>query len=109
MLFPRDVFRVPGKNKAVGFSFDCLLCDDRDAHDAALKAGWFASMYEAIAGEVAAPAPADDKPPTRAELEAEAKKLGVKLDSRNNDERLAERILEAMDAATKPAADEEEA
>jgi hypothetical protein len=33
------------------------------------------------------------------ELEAEARRLGVKLDSRNSNERLAERILEAHAAS----------
>jgi hypothetical protein len=52
----------------------------------------------APAPAVVEPVAVDESRPSRAELEEEARKLGVKLDSRNSDERLAERILEALKA-----------
>lgn len=40
--------------------------------------------------------PADDTPPTRAELEQQATILGLKFDGRTTDKRLLERITETM-------------
>lgn len=116
LAFPRTVYRSPGKTKASkGVSFDGLLVKDQDAYDEALKAGWFDSVDEAMAVAKApkatiftkedarlwdaqyAPAvilPADDRP-TRAELEAEAKRLGLSVHGNMSDKRLAERILDA--------------
>lgn len=109
LIFPRDVFKAKGKRHLAG-----LLCVDQAAYDKALKDGWFATGVEAIeafkapidpidappiVASIISPPIADDVRPSRAELEAEAKRLGVKLDSRNSDERLAERIMEAHAAA----------
>ena len=76
--------------------------------------GWCTSKADALApkpaakpaGSVAAAdAPAvddlpvavdDDAPPTRAELEAKAAELGIKVDKRWSDKTLAERIDEAL-------------
>lgn len=52
----------------------------------------------AVAPEPVAP-PADDAPPTRAELEQQAVKLGVRFRASTSDERLLERINEAMKEA----------
>lgn len=113
MLFPRDVFKAIGPR-----GFASLLCHTRADYDRALTDGFFATVPEALAASRgSAPAKAPPKPasvapaaavvepvavdesrPSRAELEEEARKLGVKLDSRNSDERLAERILEALKA-----------
>lgn len=53
---------------------------------------------EPVASQTAAPS--DD----RAKLEAEAKELGVKFQKNTSDEKLAERVTEAKDAAAKAAA-----
>ena len=109
LIFPRDVFKAKGKRHLAS-----LLCVDQAAYDKALANGWFATGVEALAdggwkrsqdvpadaikvplADVVASIIAEDVRPSRAELEAEAKRLGVKLDSRNSDERLAERIMEA--------------
>lgn len=65
----------------------------------ALKRGWFATGAEALADFAGLDDVIEEAPITRAELEAEARRLGVKLDSRNSNERLAERILEAHAAS----------
>lgn len=102
LTFPRAVYRSPGAIKASkGLSYDAKRVEDRGAYDEAIADGWTHAPGEKPAPAKAL-APEPDARPTRAELEAEARKLGLKLDSRNSDERLAERILEAMDAATKP-------
>lgn len=99
LIFPRDVFRAKGARFLAS-----LLCVDQSAYDKALAAGWFATGLEALAVKPAAHVVAHvadepEAPLSRATLEAEAKRLGVKLDSRNSDERLAERIMEAHAAA----------
>ena len=87
----------------------------RKAHDAKVKAQAkrerAASMAAAaerreavLAGKpvaVAAPAevPDDNAPPTRAELEQQAVKLGVRFRANTSDERLLDRINEAMKEA----------
>lgn len=49
--------------------------------------------------EPVAQAPADDAPPTRAEIEEQATLLGIKFDGRTSDKRLLDRIAEAMKGA----------
>lgn len=102
LTFPRAVYRSPGAIKAgKGLSYDAKRVENRAAYDEAIAAGW-----THVPGEKPAPAPepspVDDAPPTRAELEEQAAKLGLKVDGRWSDKKLAERIIEAMDAATKP-------
>lgn len=105
LTFPRAVYRSPGAIKAgKGLSYDAKRVENRAAYDEAIAAGWTHAP-----GEKPAPAPApepapvdDDAPPTRAELEEQAAKLGLRVDGRWSDKKLAERIIEAMDAATKP-------
>lgn len=69
--------------------------------------GWSTSKADALAPKpavpvAAAPAPAldvsddDDAPPTRAELEAKAAELGIKVDKRWSDKTLGERIETAL-------------
>ena len=74
--------------------------------------GWCTSKADALAPKPAQPpvpvaaAPAvevdvsvDDAPPTRAELEAKAAELGIKVDKRWSDKTLGERIESAIAAA----------
>jgi len=100
LAFPRTVYRTPGKTKGGhGVTYDGLVVKDQDAYDAALKEGWHPSVDHArglVAASVVAP-PADDRP-TRAELEAEARRLGLSIHGNISDKRLAERILEAHKA-----------
>ena len=119
LVFPRDVFKAIKKAGHRRPSIKGILCPTQAALDRALSDGWFATIDEAIAAFIAPAIPAptaaeapdlgsvgDDASPaplSRAELEAEAKRLGVKLDSRNSDERLAGRIMEAH--ASKDASD----
>jgi hypothetical protein len=99
VIFPRDVFKATSKRH-----LSSLLCPTHADYSMALKRGWFATGAEALAdfAGLAFGVPddvAEETPITRAELEAEARRLGVKLDSRNSNERLAERILEAHAAS----------
>lgn len=75
-----------------GHSVDWQIVDESEVPEA-LDAGWFRTPTEA--GESASMPDVvlpDDAPPTRAELEAKAKELGVKFDGRTTDKKLGEQI-----------------
>jgi hypothetical protein len=63
-----------------------------------LAAGFFVTLPDAIAGKKPAlpDPPAGDAPPTRAEIEEQAKKVGVKVDGRMSDKTLLKLIDDAM-------------
>lgn len=113
MQFPTIVYRCPGPHSIKGGSYDYLGVKDQAGLDDALKAGWFKTMPEALekkygltetAAPVAPPAPpvgeletlGDTTPPTREELETQAKKLGVKFKKNTTDEELLKDINAAM-------------
>jgi hypothetical protein len=106
-----------GKNT----TFSILGCDTMEQVEAALADGWHLNVWtacdqagpwdeevvEAEVVEVAPepePAPADDAPPTRAEMMQQAELLGLKVDRRWSDETLLAKINAAM--AAEPAADD---
>lgn len=96
--------------------YDLRVVHTKDDLDAALADGWFLDQYAAKAaheaaalaaqpapaagagdaGADAAAVPADDAPPTRAELEQKAAELGVKFDGRVSDKTLAQRIADKL-------------
>lgn len=102
--FPTIMYRVPGPHKKPrGGTYAYHGADDQEAFDALLAKGWFPSYEEAAAGKVAGK-PVDDtaddnKPYSREELEAQAKELGVSFNARTSDKKLAERIIEAIEAS----------
>jgi len=105
MEFPRFVFKDHGPHQRAGGSYDHALVESQAEFDAALSAGWFATLPEAIETKPvialpppALPPPADDEPPTRAELEAKAKELGIEFSPNIGDKKLGERIRAALDA-----------
>jgi len=116
MEFPRFVFKDHGPHQRAGGSYDHALVESQAEFDAALKAGWFATLPEALETKpVAVPPPstetkpmasppADDAPPTRAELEAKAKELGIEFSPNIGDKKLGERIQAALDAQKPPEA-----
>ena len=111
MEFPRLVYKDHGPHQRAGGSYDHALVESQAEMDAALKAGWFATLPEAIETKPvialpppALPPPADDEPPTRAELEAKAKELGIEFSPNIGDKKLAERIQAALEAQKPPEA-----
>ena len=91
MSFPTLVYRVPGPFAGpYGKTYNNLGINDAAALVAALAGGWHKTLPEAcgIAPEV----PADDAPPTRAELEEQATSLGIRFDGRTSDSKLARMI-----------------
>jgi hypothetical protein len=103
-------------------TFSTLACDTMEQVEAALAEGWHLNSWtacdqagpwdeevvEAEVVEVAPelePAPADDAPPTRAEMLEQAAKLNLRVDRRWSDETLLAKINAATTA--EPAADED--
>lgn len=106
--FPTIVYRTPGPHKKPrGGSYAYRAAADKDAFDALIAKGWFPSYEEAAAGKAAGKiieaaeafedAIDDVSAPTRDELEAKAKELGVSFNARTSDKKLAERIAEALE------------
>ena len=111
MEFPRFVFKDHGPHQRAGGSYDHALVESQAEFDAALKAGWFATLPEALEAKpvppppvVVPPPPADDAPPTRAELEVKAKELGIEFSPNIGDKKLLERIQAALEAQKPPEA-----
>lgn len=103
--FPRMMYQAGGPEAIHGGHFSTLVVHDATELDAALAGGWHLTTPEALAAN--APKPDldalafnvdDDAPPTRAELEAKARELGVEFTARLGDAKLAERIAAALAA-----------
>lgn len=106
--FPTIVYRIPGPHKKPrGHSYAYRAANDEAQFDALIAKGWFASYEDAVAAKhaskvIAAADAFDDaidevSAPTRDELEAKAKELGVSFNARTSDKKLAERIAEALE------------
>lgn len=100
MSFPRTVYRTPGPRKASdGTTYDVLIVADEVALEAAVANGWCrlrSDLGKKPDPVVTLPEPAEDAPPTRAEIEEQAKKVGVKVDGRMSDKTLLKLIDDAM-------------
>lgn len=97
MDFPRLVYRCPGPWQCPGGTYEALAVQDEADLAASVKAGWFATLPEAIAGESQDVEESnDDAPPTRAELEQKARELGIKFDGRTSDKKLLANITAAL-------------
>jgi hypothetical protein len=108
MKFPTIVYRCPGVHQRPGGTYDFLGVKNQGELESALKAGWAATLPEAM-GQPATIATAltqfknelevlgDDAPPTRAELEKQATELGVKFNKKTTDAELDAKINEALE------------
>lgn len=106
--FPTILYRTPGPfKKPRGGTYATRPAADKEAFDALIAKGWFASYEEAKGGKpakkvVESAEPSEDEidevsGPTREELEAKAKELNVSYDGRTSDKKLAERIAKALE------------
>lgn len=90
-------------------TFSTLACDTMEQVEAALAEGWHLNSWtacdqagpwddEVVEAEVVevVPEPADNAPPTRAEMLEQAAKLGLRVDRRWSDETLLAKINAAM-------------
>jgi len=101
MSYPTIVYKCPGVHQLPGGTYDYMGVEDEDAMKEAITCGWFKTIQEAEAGEAKEPEALEEEideisPPTREELEQQAKELGIKFDGRTSDEKLADRIEEAL-------------
>ena len=99
------VYRSPGPHFGPpGKTYDMKGVAPEDL-GAAIAAGWSESFLAALGLEPSAPEPApspepaDEAPPTRAEMEQQAALLGIKVDRRWSDETLMAKITAAMSPA----------
>lgn len=109
MDFPRLVYKNGGPHQRAGGTYSHALVKDQTELDAHLEAGWFATLPEAITPkpvEMGFTHPElsgtdshedDNKPPTRAELEAKANELGLVFSPNIGDKKLLERIQARLD------------
>jgi hypothetical protein len=101
-VFPTIVYRTPGLHHCPGGTYDFLGAKNEIEFEVALKDGWYPTMPEALAKELTVPTQksvtdqfevlGDDEPPTRAELEQQAKELGIKFSKKTTDTELRQQI-----------------
>lgn len=99
MNYPRNVYKSPGSHDCQGGSFDLMSVNDEEEHEIAIIDGWHDSIPDALEGKKSTPVEKitpvvedDNAPPTRDEMLAKAKELGIKVDGRWSDERLMQEI-----------------
>ena len=102
-MFPRMLYKAGGPEICHGGRFSTLIVADQDEQDTAVADGWALTTTEATAlkdapAAPADPIPADNAAPTRDELEAKARELGIAFDGRTSDAKLAAKIDEALKA-----------
>lgn len=94
------VYRLGGEHLIHGHQVDYQVIDADEVGDA-LADGWFLTAVEAGESVPVGPTlpPVDVvSPPTRAELDAKAKELGIKFDGRTTDKKLGDLIAEKLKA-----------
>lgn len=99
--FPRFVFRDGGLTERAGGTYSHELVHDEDEYFAALGAGWYGNLQDAIDAPNRAKEDNEyetDAPPTREEMESKAKELGIKFDGRIGDKKLLALIEKALGA-----------
>jgi len=96
MIFPTLVYKCPGDHHCTGGTYSYAAVADEAELAAKRALGWFLTLPEAMAGE--SEEPADNAPPTRAELEAKATELGIKFDGRTTDAALMRRIESELES-----------
>lgn len=97
--FTTIVYKGHGPHSRAGGTYDYAAANDQEDLDAKLADGWFATLPEAIDAhdKPAAVAKSDDTaPPTRKELEAKAKELGIKFTTKTTDAELSTSIAAAL-------------
>lgn len=95
--FPTLVYKGRGPHSRSGGTYDYTAANDQEELDAKLADGWFITLPEAIdAHDQPVVKSEDNAPPTRKELEAKAKELGIKFDKKTTDVELNDSITAAL-------------
>lgn len=92
MEFPRLVYRKNGKD----IINECA--NNESQFDELISVGWFENVPDALAGTKLEKVVDDNAPPTRAELEIQAKSMGIKFDGRTSDAKLLAAIEAGLGA-----------
>ena len=90
--FPKMLYKLGGSHKIDGAFYSYVIVDE-DGYEAAIDDGWALTPADAA---LVPDEPGIDDPPTRDEMEQQAKSLGIGFNKRTTDETLLERIKEAM-------------
>ena len=100
--FPALVYRCPGPYFGPhGKTYDTRPVASPEALAEALRDGWHWSLDDAARGLVAQPEEAPEpSPDTRADLVAQAERLGIDVDGRWSEKRLRHEIDVAVKAAS---------
>lgn len=107
--FPRMLYQQPGTEEIHGGRFASRIVNDQAEQDDAIEQGWHLTTDEAKGassknadggtGTGSDDSGSDDNaPPTREELEAKAKELGIQFAPNIGDAKLLERINDALKA-----------
>lgn len=106
--YPRFVFKNEGLIERAGGTYSQEIVNDEVEHEAAIAAGWYDNLQDAIdatnetpdvPAEAYEPEPIEiDEPPTREEIEAQARAMGIKFDGRIGDRKLMALIEKALEA-----------
>lgn len=96
------MYKAPGPHEIHGGHFDYTIvdADEEGAIEAAKADGWFETTDEAKAAADEAKAKREaelNAPPSREELEAKAKELGIKFDGKTSDKKLADLIAASLE------------
>lgn len=96
--FPTLVYKGRGPHSRAGGTYDYTAANDQEELDAKLADGWFQTLPEAIEAhdKPVAPKSGDNAQPTRKELEAKAKELGIKFNGKTTDAELSDAITKAL-------------
>ena len=103
--FPSLVYKASGKYVRPHGTYDFTGVVDTEDLAKKLSEGWYPSLEAAVEAKkptqkpvepVSSPVLDDDAPPTREELEAKAAELGIKVDGRHSDKKIAQLIDEAL-------------
>lgn len=114
MDFPTLLYKCPGPWSGNGYTFGSRPANDQSEFDAAVSDGWHPTVPQAVeawkapksptlAQAPAAPPPVDaDAPPTRDEIEAKCRELGITVHHKHSDATLLKKIEEALTQPKEP-------
>jgi len=92
--FPRLVFKNHGPHSRQGGSYSSLLTQNKKEYEAALEAGWYSTLPEAIKSQVVneQTLPVVESNSERQSLEQQAKALKIRFHPAVSDQVLQERV-----------------
>ena len=99
MNFPVHVYKSPGKFRYKnGKTYRYVSVANEDQLNRAIADGWNLNKEDAVKGkpQELPDEVIDNAPPTRDEMEAKARELGLKFDGRTSDRKLMAMISDAL-------------